>query len=170
MAAASKKPVTLATSAAAPIGKSDSGKSDVVKAFETVAAPARELQDSVRQAAEKTVEETRAAYDRVKAASEEATASLEKGARTAADGLLAYNHKLVDALRANADAGFDLMKSLLGAKSLSEAIELNAAFARKQFDAVSAQGKDLAALAQKVAADSVAPVKDSLGKMFAPRG
>ena len=45
-------------------------------------------------------------------------------------------------------------------KSLSEAVELSTAHARKQFEAVTAQTKELTALAQKVATETAEPIKD----------
>lgn len=142
---------------------------DVAKVMEAAAAPAREMQENVRKAAEKGVEETRAAYARAKDAAEKATSAFETSAKTAADGVVAFNHKLVDSLRANSDATFDFVKSLLGVKSLSEAITLNSEHARKQFEAVTAQSKDLAQLAQKVATDSFAPVRAQLDKALAAK-
>jgi hypothetical protein len=56
----------------------------------------------------------------------------------------------------------------LTVKSLAEAIELSSAHTRKQFEAVTAQTKDLAALAQKVTSEAVEPVKNGFGKAFRP--
>lgn len=170
MVAPAKKPaLARPVETAAPAPAFDLPQVDVAKAIETVAAPARELQETVREAAEKGVEETRAAFARAKLVAEEATDSLEQSAKTAAESLLAFNHKLVDAMRANSDAGFDFVKALLGAKSWSQAIELNTAFTRQQFDAINAQGKDLAAFAQQAATEACAPLKDSFSKAFAAR-
>jgi len=51
-------------------------------------------------------------------------------------------------------------------KSLSEAVELSTAHARRQFEAVTTQAKELSALAQKVTAETTEPVKESLTKVF----
>lgn len=179
MAVPAKKPVVAKAAepaiapapapAAAPAPAFELPQVDVAKAIETVAAPARELQESVREAAEKGVEESRAAYARAKAVAEETAGSLGQSAKSAAEGMRAFNDKLVDAMRANTEAGFDFVKALLGAKTLSEAIELNTEFARKQFDAMNAQGKDLAAFAQKTATETYAPLKDGFSKAFAAR-
>jgi hypothetical protein len=45
-------------------------------------------------------------------------------------------------------------------------VELSTAHTRKQFEALTAQSKELAAIAQKVAVDSSEPVKESFGKVF----
>jgi len=50
----------------------------------------------------------------------------------------------------------------LTVKSLSEAVELSTAHMRKQFDTLSAQSKELTALAQRVATDTVEPIKESV--------
>ena len=51
-------------------------------------------------------------------------------------------------------------------KSPSEVIELSTAHARQQFDTVSAQNKELLALAQKVAIETAEPIKQSVTKAF----
>ncbi len=48
------------------------------------------------------------------------------------------------------------------AKSMSEMIELSTSHARKQFETATAQSKDLTALAQKVATESMEPIKSGM--------
>jgi hypothetical protein len=62
-----------------------------------------------------------------------------------------YNLKFIEIFRTNTRAAFDYAHELLGVKSPSEFIELSTAHARKQYDIVSAQNKELCALSQKVA-------------------
>ena len=45
---------------------------------------------------------------------------------------------------------------------LSEVIELSTAHARKQFEALSAQSRELATLAQKVATEAAEPIKEGM--------
>jgi hypothetical protein len=45
-------------------------------------------------------------------------------------------------------------------------VELSTAHTRKQFEALTAQSKELALIAQKVAVESGEPVKESFGKVF----
>ena len=135
--------------------------------FESIAAPAREMQENMRKAAEKGIEETRAAYARVKTAAEEATESLETSYSTAYRGFAELNAKAADAMRANAEAGFGLFKSLASAKSLPEAIELQTEHTRKHIEALNFQGKEFAALAQKITSDAVAPLKAMADKAMA---
>jgi hypothetical protein len=51
-------------------------------------------------------------------------------------------------------------------KSLSQFVELSSAQARKQFEAMTAQGQELAALAQKVTAETTEPLKTGVTKAF----
>jgi hypothetical protein len=54
----------------------------------------------------------------------------------------------------------------LGVKSLSQFVELSSAHARKQFEAITAQGQELAALAQKATAETAEPLKTGVTKAF----
>jgi hypothetical protein len=51
-------------------------------------------------------------------------------------------------------------------KSPAEFIELSTAHMRNQFDIVSAQNKELCALAQGVASEAAEPIKTSVSKAF----
>ena len=74
--------------------------------------------------------------------------------------------KLIDAARINTNAYFDFATEFLTVKSLSEAVELSTAYARKSFDTVGAQVKELSALAQKVTTESVEPIKEGMTNAF----
>jgi phasin len=95
-----------------------------------------------------------------------ATDLIEDSYATASRGAADYNLKLIEAARANTNAHFDYAGQLLGAKSLSEAVELSTAHLRKQFDILSTQTKELTALAQRVATDTVEPLKESVNSAF----
>ena len=45
-------------------------------------------------------------------------------------------------------------------------IELSSAHARKQFEALTEQGKELSALAQKVATETAEPIKNGMNRTF----
>lgn len=138
-----------------------------VKVVEAMAEPMREIQDQFREAAEKGMGETRVAFERLRAAAEETGAAFEASMKCAAEGVQNFNLKVVEAMRVNAEANFDLLKALVSARSLSEAIALNTEHVRKSFDALSAQSKELGETAQKVAADTISPLRESVAKVFA---
>jgi hypothetical protein len=92
--------------------------------------------------AEKTVDQTREAYDRSKDALEASITTFERSFDAAGWGAAAFNRKF-DIAQRNVNSGFDLANSLAGAKNLAEIVELQAAYWRKQF---SNQGKCLGAI------------------------
>lgn len=114
----------------------------------------------VREIAEKSVAQAKESYSRFKSAAEETTDALEDAYATLTKGYKELGRKSVDATRANANAHFDFLSQLITAKSLSEAVELQTAYARKQFEVYGAQAKELSALAQKAATDSVKPIRE----------
>ncbi len=147
--------------AAAPVADVQAAAKEAVKAVETKVA---EVQENVRKATEQGVEQTRAAYAKLKTAADAATASLETSYSVATKGVSEFNAKAIDALQSNTLAAFDFVKALAGAKSVSEAITLQTEHARKQYEAVTAQAKELAEIAKKVATDSAEPIKAQLTK------
>lgn len=84
---------------------------------------------------------------------------LETSYRTAAKGMAEFNSKAIAAWRVNAEAAVAHWQSLVSAKSLSDAIALNAEHTRLQMETMSAQTRDLTALASRIARGAVAPLK-----------
>jgi phasin len=122
--------------------------------------------ESVRALAEKTVNQTREAYERGKEALEETVDALERSFDAAGQGAAAFNRKLIDIAQRNLNSGFDLAKSLAGAKNLGEIVELQSAFLRSQFDAFANQAGEIRALSSKIAADTAEPIKAQVSRSF----
>jgi phasin len=120
--------------------------------------------ESVRALAEKTVTQTREAYEKGKDALEEAVDSLERSFDAAGQGAAAFNRKLIDIAQRNLNSGFDLAKKLAGAKNLSEIVELQSAFIRQQFDVFASQANEIRALTTKIAADTSEPIKAQMAR------
>jgi phasin len=128
--------------------------------------PKFEVPAAFREAAEKGVAQAKEGWEKMKSATEEATEVLEESYTTAAKGTSEYGLKVIDAARTNTNAAFDFATEIATAKSLSELVELSTAHARKQFETVSAQTKELTSLAQKVSADTVEPFKTGFTSAF----
>ena len=128
--------------------------------------PKMEVPAAFREFAEKSVTQAKDNWEKMKAVSEEATDLIEDSYATASKGAADYGLKVIEASRANANSMFDYAAELLTVKSLSEAVELSTSHARKQFDALSAQTKELSALAQKVTTETVEPIKESVSSAF----
>jgi phasin len=119
-----------------------------------------------RDMADRTVTQAQDAYSRVKAAAEEATDMLDDAFETARKSAKSLSVKALEAAQANAEASFALFKDLLGAKTFADAIELQTAFARKQFDAASTQLKELQEATQKAFLDAAKPAREAAEKAF----
>ena len=127
--------------------------------------PKMEMPAAFRELAEKGIAQAKGNYDKFKGAAEQATDMLEETYTTASTGCSGYGLKLIETARANSNAAFDLMTELLTAKSYSEVVETTTAYMRTQFDTLTAQAKELSEHAQKVATDTVEPIKETISAM-----
>jgi len=130
------------------------------------------IPEAVRATAEKSVAQTREVYDRSKDALDASVTTLERTFDAAGQGAVAFNRKIIDIAQRNVNSGFDLAKSLAGAKNLSEMVELQAAYWQKLLGTLTSQAEEVRALATKMAAAAIEPVKqqvkrgvDELGKV-----
>jgi phasin len=128
--------------------------------------PNFEVPAAFREFAEKGVNQAKANWEKVKAATEETTDLLEDSYSTASKGAADYGLKMIEMGRANTNACFDFAGQMMACKSMSEAVELSTGFARKQFDAVGTQAKELSALAQKIATETAEPIKEGMASAF----
>ena len=128
--------------------------------------PKMEIPAAFREFAEKSVSQAKENYEKMKSAAEEATDVLEGTYATASKGARDYSLKMIEAARVNTNAAFDFANEFMTVKSFSEAVELSTAHARKQFETMTSQTKELAALAQKVTSETTEPVKESFSKAF----
>ena len=110
--------------------------------------------EGVRALAEKSVAQTRQAYDRSLDAFDTSLTTFERTFDAAGQGPTAFNRKIIDIARRNVSASFDLATSLAGAKNLADIVELQSAFWRKQFGVLTAQAEEVRSLSMKVTTDA----------------
>jgi phasin len=125
-----------------------------------------EMPEAFHEMTEKGVAQAKDTYAKAKVVSEEAADLLQNTYATVIKGANDYNLKLFEIARTNTRAAFDYAHELLGVKSPSEFIELSTAQMRKQFDSVSAQNRELCALAQEVATETAESIKSRVSKAF----
>jgi phasin len=118
--------------------------------------------EGVRDLAEKAVAQTREACDRSLDAFDASLTTFERSFEIAGQGAVAFNRKIVDIARRNVEASFNLAESLAGAKKLTDMVELQAAFWRKQFGVLTAQAEEVRALSTKVTAAAAEPIKSHM--------
>lgn len=139
---------------------------DTIENVEFPSFDASKATDQIRAFAEKGVEQSKEAYAKLKTGAEETQKVLESTYETAKTVSSDLSLKTIAALRANADAGFSHLEALVGARSLSEVVELQTAFVRKQVEASVKQAKDFQAVATKAAEEVSKPVKTAVEKAF----
>lgn len=136
--------------------------------FEAFGAPMSgvEIPAVFRDLTEKSIGQVRDGYAKMKDATEEATGLAEQTYQTAREGAFAIGVKTLDAAKANSDASFAFAKDLVGAKTFADVIELQTAFARKQFDALGTHVKEIQELSQKLVVETTKPVSARVEKAF----
>ncbi len=116
--------------------------------------------------AEQGVTRARENFEKMKAASGEIADILQQAYSTNAKGAADYGAKVIEISHANTSSAFDFLTHLADTKSLSEIMQLSAAHSRKNFEATSAQNRELWELAQKVATDTAEPIKKSFARVL----
>ena len=127
-----------------------------------------EVPEQMRAFAEKGVSQARDNYAKFKDAAESHNGTIEAVFASASKGASEYSAKLMEIMKANTSATLDFAQELIGVKSPSEAIELWTSHAKKQYETFTAQARELAELTQKVATETVEPIKTNASKMFKP--
>jgi hypothetical protein len=77
------------------------------------------------------------------------------------DTLRDFNLKMINMMRANAEAGFELAEALVTAKSPTDVFEKLKSFAEEQVQTLQKQTQELTGLTHAVAQEAMQPVKDA---------
>ncbi|WP_322988439.1 MULTISPECIES: phasin [unclassified Hoeflea] len=117
------------------------------------------MTDSYREMADKSVNQSKEAYAKVKTVAEDATKAVESTLENAQAGTVELSLKAIDAVRVNTEHSLSHMEALLGVKSVAQMLELQTGFFRKQAELMADQAKTMQEAARKVAEDVSAPVK-----------
>ena len=132
------------------------------KNYRDLTTPDAALPETVRAMVEKAVDQSREVYDRSKDALDASVATFERTFDAAGQGAVAFNRKIIDIAQRNVNSGFDLAKSLAGAKILSEIVELQADYWQKLLGALTSQAEEVRALSTKMAAAAGEPLKQQM--------
>jgi hypothetical protein len=115
-----------------------------------------QLPETMRALAERSVAQTREAYEH---SLEAVLESWERFIDAAGQGAVALNRTVIDMTRRNVHSGFSLAQHLAAAKNLAEAMEVQANHWRKQLNDLAAQSEEMRRLSTKLAADVAAPIQ-----------
>jgi phasin len=125
-----------------------------------------EMPGSIREFAEKGVSQARETYEKFKDVAQSSNETIEAVYASASKGASEYSGKLIDIARANANSAFDVAEKLVAVKSPSEVFSIWTTYARGQYETLTAQAKELAELSQRVATETVEPIKTASSKVF----
>lgn len=115
--------------------------------------------EAMRAFADTAVTQTREAYERSKATLDAGLEAMERSYDAAGHASAALNRKIIDIAQRNINSGFDLAKSLAGAKTLAEIVELQGAYWRKQFEVLIAQAEEVRTLSIDATAEMAEPIR-----------
>lgn len=101
-----------------------------------------------------------------KATVEQSAKAVEQSYSVTTENLRAFNVKMINMARTNAEAVFDFSLQIVTAKAPSDIVELWTTHAHKQFEMLSEQAKELTALTQKMAEESTETITRSFNQVF----
>lgn len=136
---------------------------DMMGEAQAMMDPAK-MSETFRTMTQKSMEQSKEAYSRMKAAADEATRALESTMEHAHQGSLSLSRKAIEAMRSNAETSFSHLEKMMSAKSFSEVIEMQTGYVRKQIEMVTSQAKDMQSLSQSVAQDMMKPGREAMQK------
>ena len=110
------------------------------------------------------------AFEKMSAATGEAAALFKNSYSTAVKGAQDYNNKVLEFAQTNTEAAFGFAQKLSDVKSPSDFIELSTEHSRKQYETLTEQTKELAALAQRVTLATAEPLRTGVSKAFSQLG
>jgi phasin len=131
--------------------------------------PARRIamnENAARNLAEAPATYAKDAADRSARAADEASNVVEQLQTKVGKGAKDLNLHFIAVACANMNAAFDFAQQLMSITSPSEFVELSAAHARKQFEMLNEQIKQLSTLVQHAATDSAQPLQAGAMKAF----
>ncbi|MET2829319.1 phasin [Mesorhizobium shangrilense] len=142
------------------------GKTETIENVEFPTFDPSKATEQVRAVAEQGVEQSKEAFSKLSSDAETTQKALESTFEMVKTAGNDVSLKAVAALRANAEAYFTHLEALAAVKSLSEFVELQTAFLRKQMEKSVEQARDFQAVTMRATQDVSKPIKDAFEKAF----
>ncbi len=114
-----------------------------------------DIPDQMRQAADKSVEQAKKAFDQFMEATQHAVAKAEGTAKSMREGATEVNRQALAFIEDNLTASFDLAQNLVRARTVEEVAALQQEFLRRQMAAAAEQGKNLGTMVSRAATDAM---------------
>jgi len=122
--------------------------------------------DQSRKFADKSGAAANETLAKGKVAAEQSARAVEQSYSATVENMRDYHLKMIDMAQANTEAVFEFARQLAITKSPSDLVGLWTSHARKQFETLSEQTKELTALGQKIAGESAEPITRSVSQAF----
>ncbi|WP_062206889.1 phasin family protein [Aureimonas sp. AU12] len=122
------------------------------------------MTEAFRTMTERSMEQSKEAYARMKTASDQATKTLESTLENVHSGSLTLSKRAIEGMRAQAEMNYAHLEKLASARSMAEIIEMQTSFVRRQIEMVTDQAKDMQQMSQSVAKDVMQPARDAAKK------
>jgi phasin len=119
---------------------------------------------ALRDVAENATAQVKENFENMSAAAGEAANLMKNTYATSFKGAQDYSTKVLEFAHANVNASFEHAKKLSSVKSPTEFFALSSDYARQQFEILSRQAQELAAIAQKMTAAATESVKAGVHK------
>jgi len=123
----------------------------------------------LREAVETGSAQTKQAFEKMSAATADATALMKDSYSAAIRRAQDYNAKFVEFAQTNTEATFAFVQQLSSVKSPTEFFELSTNHSRKQFETLTEQARELATLAQKAVSATAERVETAVNKAHSQR-
>jgi phasin family protein len=124
------------------------------------------IPENVQQISQQSVEKSRDLYQQMNSASTEGLKAIEGVMLASHAGLKVLTEKVASNTAANTEAAFEAAQAIAHAKTLPEAVRLQANFLQQQFATAGAQTKELCELSMKVSQETFDVVSQAATRSF----
>jgi phasin len=120
-----------------------------------------------RRTAQKGAAMAREGTERMTRAAEQGARDMQRSYTAAFDNVRDVQRKLIDIAQEHMQATFDFARDVTSVGTPADMVELWSSYARKQFEMLSSQSRELTDLSHSLAADAAQPMKRAANQ-FAP--
>lgn len=118
-----------------------------------------EIPENMREAADKSVEQAKKAFDEFIDATQKAVAKAEDSAKTLREGAADVNRQALALAEENVAAAFDLAQRMVKARTVEEVASMQQEFVQRQMKNLTEQGKSLGEMMGQAATKAADKVK-----------
>jgi phasin len=122
--------------------------------------------NETRKFADRAAQTGRETFAKSRAAAEQSVRGAQESFSAVAEAIRDFNVRLMEMAQHNTIAALDFAREMSTAKGPADAAALWSSHAKRQFETLTEQTKELTALAQRVATSSANPIARNFGRTF----